>query len=94
LSFTQKRHHDAAEGVQGSSPRRLLLLERGLGVIETARSRMAQEFAENLGRRIAAGRIRAGTGEPSAALIDTVDDSPSMERLARGRLRAANNPPA
>jgi hypothetical protein len=72
--------------------RRLLLLERGLGVIETARSRMTQEFADNLGRRIAAGRIRTGTVEPSAALIETIEDFPSMERLARGRLRAANNP--
>jgi hypothetical protein len=72
--------------------RRLLLLERGLGVIETPRSRMAQEFAERLRRRIAAGRIRAGTGEPSAALINTIEDFPSLERLARGRLRAANNP--
>jgi hypothetical protein len=72
--------------------RRLLLLERGLGVIETPRTRMAQAFAESLRRRIAAGRIRAGTAEPSAALIDTIEGFPSMERLARGRLRAANNP--
>jgi len=70
--------------------RRIRKLEVGAGLIETEESRREREFAENVERRLAAGRARAGL--PPRTLSDSerreLAGMSVEEILLRGRLRA------
>jgi len=81
---------NVANAMKATITKRILKLELGAGLIETAESRREGKFAENIERRIAAGRARVGV--PPRTFTDSERGELAglsvEEVLLRGRLRA------